>query len=78
LITYKWYVLGRRQTHSGLFWRKPEGKWLLGRHVEMEGKKLIFKAENEGSRFDMDTEWDFVNAVMKTLMPQNKWNFLSC
>jgi hypothetical protein len=28
------------------FLEEPEGKRLLGRHVEMEGKKLIFKAED--------------------------------
>ena len=50
---------------------KPEGKGLLRRHVEMEGKKLIFKAEDEGCGFNMDTEWDFVKVLMNNLMPQD-------
>jgi hypothetical protein len=39
--------------------------------VEMEEKKLIFKAEDEGCGFDIDTEWDFVKALMKNLMPHD-------
>jgi hypothetical protein len=53
------------------FMGKPDGKGLLQRHVEMEGKKLIFRAEDEGCGFDMDTEWDFMKALMKNLMPQD-------
>jgi hypothetical protein len=37
----------------------------------MEGKKPIFKAEDEGSGFDMDTVWDFVKAMMKNLILQD-------
>ena len=39
--------------------------------METKGKKLIFKAEDEGSGFDMDTEWYFVKAGMKNLMLQD-------
>jgi hypothetical protein len=36
LITYMWNALGRRQTTD--ISEEPEGKGLLERHVEMEGK----------------------------------------
>jgi len=71
LITYVWYILGGTTGVQRTFLGKPEGKELLGRHVEMEGKKLFFKVEDKGSGFDMDTEWDFVNAAMKNLKPQD-------
>jgi hypothetical protein len=74
-INYPRHILSFDNVRTGgttdaqrTFLGKPEGKGLLARHVDMEGKKLIFKTEDEGSGFDMGMEWDFVNAVMKNLI----------
>jgi hypothetical protein len=39
--------IGETTDNQRTFLGKPERKGLLGRYVEMEGKKLIFKAEYE-------------------------------
>jgi len=57
------------------FLGEPEGKGLLGRHLEMEEKKLIFKTEDEERGFDTDTELGFVKALMKTVISQNTGNY---
>jgi hypothetical protein len=49
-------VTGETTNAQQTFMGKPEGKRLLRKHVEMEEKKLIFKAEDEGCGFDIDTE----------------------
>jgi hypothetical protein len=78
LITFVWYVLGERRDAYGALRGKPEGKMLLGRHVEMEGEeKWVFKEEDEGNCFDMDRQRDLVNTVMTVLIPRNAGNFFS-